>query len=240
MRRNDNENIILATLKMATFPIHKAGYPFIIAFMLVTVGLFLLWNPLGWIGSILTFWCAYFFRDPDRIVPEKAGLIISPADGVVHKIEEVAPPSDLNMGDEPLTRISVFLNVFNVHINRIPIAGKITALHYHPGKFLNASLEAASEENEQQIAVVTTEDGVDIIFVQIAGLVARRIICNLEDNQEVKTGERFGLIRFGSRADIYLPKGVNPKVIVGQTMIGGETILANLKSKEKARTGKKI
>jgi len=152
-------------------------------------------------------------------------------------IEQAVPPGELGMGETPLTRISIFLNVFNVHVNRVPIAGTITALEYHPGKFLNASLDKASVDNERQSCLVKTKGGKEVAFVQIAGLVARRIVCNLQENQEVATGERFGIIRFGSRADVYLPKAANPLVIVGQQAVGGETILADLTSDESQRSG---
>jgi len=225
-------------------PIHKAGYPFIAIFILITIAMAVFipapFGPsLGWVGTIATAWCIYFFRNPYRVTPDKEGLIVATGDGVVHMIEKAAPPPELEMGEEPLIRISTFLNVFNVHVNRVPVAGKITKLHYHKGKFFNAALDKASLENERQSAIVETKDGTQVAFVQIAGLVARRILCFLEDNQEVKTGEQYGIIRFGSRCDVYLPKGIEPLVTVGQLCIGGETILADLNSEEKARTGTK-
>lgn len=222
------------TLKTVMVPINKEGHLFIAIFAIVALALFLIAGPfLGWIGVILTAWCAYFFRDPDRFVPSREGVIVSPADGVVQLIERAVPPEELGLGNDPLLRISVFLNVFNVHVNRIPLGGKVVKTVYRPGKFLNASLDKASEENERQAVHVRTEDGKDIVFVQIAGLVARRIVCHLNDGQEVKTGERFGLIRFGSRTDIYLPDGVEPLVGVGQKMTGGETIIADLNAENK-------
>jgi len=224
-------------LKFVIVPINREGHVFIGAFLIASFILGILWAPLGWLGVIATCWCVYFFRDPERTTPDKAGLVVSPADGMVTSIEEATPPIELDMGDEALTRISIFLSVFNVHVNRVPIGGTVTTLEYHPGKFFNATLDKASEENERQSAVVTTEDGKKIAFVQIAGLIARRIVCNLNEKQTVKTGERYGIIRFGSRADVYLPKGVNPLVIEGQQAVGGETVLADLNSKEDARTG---
>ena len=224
-------------LKTVITPIHREGYLFIGIFAAISLGLSWIAEPLGWIGFFATCWCVYFFRDPTRVTPQNPTFVISPADGMVSKIEAAAPPPEMEMGDEELTRISVFLNVFNVHVNRNPVAGKITKLHYHAGKFFNASLDKASIHNERQTACVETSDGKEIVFVQIAGLVARRIVCHLHEGQEVEAGSRYGLIRFGSRCDIYLPKGVNPLVVEGQTMIGGETVLADLKSKEKARTG---
>lgn len=220
-------------------PIHKAGYPFIAIFAIISAALALFIHPaLAWPGAILTFWCIYFFRNPDRVTPQKEGLIVATGDGVVQMIEKATPPPELGLGDKELTRVTTFLNVFNVHVNRTPIAGTITKLHYHKGKFLNAAHHKAGDENERQSAIVRTKDGTDIVFVQIAGLVARRILCFLSEGQEVDTGERYGLIRFGSRCDVYLPDGVEPQVAVGQLCIGGETILADLTSKADAAVGK--
>jgi phosphatidylserine decarboxylase len=190
-----------------------------------------------WLGLIATTWCVYFFRDPVRVTPIREGLIVSPADGVVQKIVTMVPPVELELGDAERVRVSIFLNVFDVHVNRIPIEGSITKLHYNPGKFLNASLDKASEENERQSAKITMPDGETLGVVQIAGLVARRILCDLKEGQSVKTGERFGIIRFGSRTDVYLPLGVTPLVIVGQRAVGGETIIADMKSTENERVG---
>nr|WP_199899550.1 phosphatidylserine decarboxylase [Sneathiella glossodoripedis] len=200
------------TLKSVLVPINKEGYRFIAIFAVITLLLFLfLGSFLGWIGVVLTLWCVYFFRDPDRYVPTREGLMVSPADGVVQMIERAVPPQELGLGNDPMLRISVFLNVFNVHVNRVPLSGTVVKQVYRPGKFLNAALDKASEENERHAVHLKTEDGRDIVFVQIAGLVARRIVCDLVDGQEVRTGERFGLIRFGSRTDIYLPDGVELK-----------------------------
>jgi phosphatidylserine decarboxylase len=227
----------METLKSVLHPIHKEGYVFIFIFAVVSLILGAIFSPLGWMGAVATAWCIYFFRNPDRVTPQGDGLVISPADGVVQKIAKAAPPKELGMGEEELTRISIFLNVFNVHVNRAPVEGKVTALHYYPGKFFNASLDKASEFNERQSVLITTPDNKKIACVQIAGLVARRIVCDLEDNQMVKAGERFGIIRFGSRTDVYLPDGVHPQVVEGQIMIGGETILADLNSDAKQRVG---
>jgi phosphatidylserine decarboxylase len=213
-------------------PLHKEGYIFVIIFLVVTILLFTFSNTLGFIGVILSLWCAFFFRDPARIVPVGDNLIVSPADGMVQKIAEAAPPKSLGMGDKPRTRVSIFLNVFNVHVNRVPASGVIKKLHYFPGKFFNASLDKASEFNERQEVLMETKNGKEIAFSQIAGLIARRIVCDLENGQKVKSGERFGIIRFGSRMDVYLPEGTKPLVTVGQTMIGGESIIADLSSKE--------
>ena len=209
-------------------PMHKEGIRFVAAFAAATVLLFLLWEPLGWIGVGLTVWCYYFFRDPRRAVPQNAGLMVSPADGVVSLIERAVPPPELGMGPEPLMRISVFMSVFNCHVNRAPIAGRISEISYRPGKFLNASLDKASVDNERNSLRIDMVDGRSIAVVQIAGLVARRILCFATKGQDVRTGERFGLIRFGSRLDVYLPEGVEPQVALGQTCVAGETVIATI------------
>ena len=224
-------------MKILLVPIHPAGWPFIALFAAGTVALNLFSDALGIAGVVLTLWCVYFFRDPERITPVREGLIISPADGVVKMIDKAPPPKELNMGDKDRWRICVFMNVFNVHVNRIPISGTVTALNYRPGKFLNASLDKASELNERQSLGLTLDGGKDIAFVQIAGLVARRILCDVTEGKEMKTGERFGMIRFGSRVDVYLPDGVKPMVAVGQTAIAGETVIADIQAKEPVRAG---
>ena len=205
--------------------------------LLLAVVFALIWPPLVWLGLLLAAFCTYFFRDPDRHVPVRPGLVVSPADGLVSAVEPAVPPAELGMGDVSLMRVSIFLSVFDVHVNRIPTDGKITELAYHEGAFLNAAEDKASDLNERQSVRMTTSDGRDIVFVQIAGLIARRIICTLKHGQSVRGGERFGLIRFGSRTDVYLPDGVAPMVAVGQRMIGGETVIADLKSDEEIRTG---
>ncbi|EWY37126.1 phosphatidylserine decarboxylase [Skermanella stibiiresistens SB22] len=227
----------MSALQSVVVPINRAGWPFIALFAAATAVLAYISQPLGWIGALLTAWCVYFFRDPDRVVPTRPGLLVSPADGTVQMIVPAVPPPELGMGEQARLRVSIFLNVFNVHVNRTPAAGTVEAAAYHKGKFLNAALDKASEENERMAIRLRLEDGREIAFVQIAGLVARRIICHLKPGQTVTAGERYGLIRFGSRTDIYLPDGVQPKVIVGQTTIGGETIIADLESTEPARLG---
>jgi phosphatidylserine decarboxylase len=243
-------NVILTMLKQAGktlfIPLHPAGWPFVVGFALASLLLALIYDPLGWIGGILTLWCIYFFRNPVRTTPVRTGLIISPADGIVQSISKAPLPPELESDDpkdplfkaKSLTRVSVFLNVFDVHVNRIPADGKITQVVYHPGKFLNASLDKASLDNERS-AVLMKLNGHDssIAFVQIAGFIARRIICDLKADQTVKAGEQYGIIRFGSRADIYLPPRVMPQVIVGQRMVGGETVIADFTSKEATREG---
>ena len=224
---------------LSTFvkPMHREGRKFVSIFAGVTLILFLIWAPLGWLGVGLTVWCYYFFRDPERVTPARAGLMVSPADGVVSLLEPAVPPVELGLGDLPMMRISVFMSVFNCHVNRLPMAGRITRVAYRPGKFLNASLDKASSDNERNGLAVETGDGLRYGVVQIAGLVARRILCEAKEGQELMTGERFGLIRFGSRLDVYLPEGVNPLVCIGQTMVAGETVIADLESAESARTG---
>jgi phosphatidylserine decarboxylase len=224
-------------LSTVLYPINRAGWPFIAVFAAVTLLFFTFSSFLGWIGLVLTLWCIYFFRDPPRTVPLRKGLMVSPADGRVTMIVPAVPPPELAMGPEPLLRISIFLNVFNVHVNRVPIGGTVITAAYHPGKFLSASMDKASDVNERAAVRLRLDDGKEIAFVQIAGLVARRIITTLRDGQEVRTGERYGLIRFGSRTDIYLPRDAQPLVVVGQTAIGGETILADFASDEPARSG---
>lgn len=209
-------------------PMHPEGYRFVGVFAAITLLLFWLWEPLGWIGVGATVWCYYFFRDPKRSVPQSPGLIVSPADGVVSLIEPAVPPAELGMGPEALTRVSVFMNVFNCHVNRAPIGGKVSAIAYRPGKYLNASLDKASEDNERNSLCIDLADGRRLAVVQIAGLVARRIVCFTHPGQALRTGERFGLIRFGSRLDVYLPAGVQPLVALGQSMVAGETVLADL------------
>ncbi|MDC1214925.1 phosphatidylserine decarboxylase [Rhodospirillales bacterium] len=215
-------------LKDVLVPINRAGYPFIAIFAVVTALLFMWWDPAGLVGVVLTAWCVYFFRDPDRTTPDAENLVICPADGVVQSVVQAVPPPELELGTEPMTRVAVFMNVFNVHVNRVPMSGVITAKHYRPGKFFNASLDKASEFNERMSLKVKTEKGVEIAFVQIAGLVARRILCYVDVGRAVEAGERFGLIRFGSRVDIFLPNGVQPLVIEGQTTIAGETVIADI------------
>ena len=224
-------------LKIVAVPMHPEGRKFVAIFAAVSVVLGLIWDPLLWIGAGLTVWCYYFFRDPVRVVPQQAGLVISPADGVVSLIEEVVPPADMGLGEAPLTRVSVFMNVFNCHVNRAPVAGKVVEVVYHHGKFLNASLDKASVHNERNSVTIETASGTRIGVVQIAGLVARRIVCFVKPDDHLGAGRRFGLIRFGSRLDVYLPQGIAPLVAVGQTATAGETILANLTGDQTATRG---
>ena len=220
-------------------PMHREGIKFVLIFSFISLILFFIYIPLGWVGIGLTIWCYYFFRDPKRTIPVRDGLLVSPADGVISLIEKTMPPPELDIEKEELTRISVFMNVFNCHVNRSPIAGKVMEINYRPGKFFNASLDKASVDNERNSLVLQIPDGRQIVVVQIAGLVARRIVSFVKPKQTLRIGQRFGLIRFGSRVDIYLPTGVQPLVCIGQIMVSGETVIADLNSKELARDGRK-
>lgn len=225
------------TIRSVLVPIHREGWKFIAIFAIVTLILFWIATPLGWVGVILTCWCAYFFRDPPRVTPDRDGLIISPADGVVQMIERAVPPEELGMGTDARMRISVFMNVFDVHVNRAPAEGVVTALAYRPGKFLNAALDKASIDNERQSMRLKLKNDKELAVVQIAGLVARRILCEAREGETYRAGERFGLIRFGSRVDVYLDDGMVPLVITGQRCIAGETVIAEDGIAEQPRTG---
>jgi phosphatidylserine decarboxylase len=225
---------IANSIRAQMVPITPEGYPFIGAFALASLILFWLWTPLGWIGTVLTIWCVLFFRDPPRVTPVRDGLVVAPADGRVSLITTAPPPYELGLGTTPLPRISIFMSVFDCHINRSPVAGQVEKILYQPGKFFNADLDKASLDNERNSLVIATA-GVRVAVVQIAGLVARRIVCFVREGQPVGAGERFGMIRFGSRLDVYLPDGVAPLVAVGQTAIAGETVLADLRSDDAAR-----
>jgi phosphatidylserine decarboxylase len=216
-------------------PVHPEGYPFIGGFALASLVLFWLWAPLGWIGTLLTIWCALFFRDPVRVTPVREGIVVAPADGRISMITRVLPPAELGLGDKPLPRISIFMSVFNCHVNRSPVAGRIDRIAYRPGKFINAELDKASEDNERNSLVISAANG-RIGVTQIAGLVARRIVCFVREGQTIGAGERFGLIRFGSRLDVYLPEGTSALVAEGQTAIAGETILADFRLSDQGRT----
>jgi len=219
-------------------PIHPQGYPFIGGFALVSLVLFFIFSPLGWIGTVLTVWCALFFRDPVRVTPLRDGLVVAPADGRVSMVTTVLPPPELGLGDRPLPRISIFMSVFNCHINRSPVTGRIDRIAYRPGSFVNAELDKASEDNERNSLVISSPDG-RIGVVQIAGLVARRIVCFVREGQSIGAGERFGLIRFGSRLDVYLPEGSKTLVSQGQTAIAGETVLADFRLGDGGRSYRK-
>jgi len=220
-------------------PIHSAGIPFIAIFAILTVIMGWFWSPLYFFGLVLTFWCIYFFRNPVRVTPilsgtNKNNLIISPADGRVIEISKITPDEEIGLPVGNWTRVCVFMNVFDVHVNRSPMLGKIFYKNYIPGSFFNASLDKASSENERLILGMETENGKKIAFVQIAGLVARRIICDVGIGSSLKAGEVFGLIRFGSRVDIYFPSDVSVMVLKGQKMIAGETIIGDFTKSSKS------
>jgi len=226
---------VVDSVKSVMVPVHPEGYRFAAIFAVLGILLWWLWAPLGFVGVVLTVWCLYFFRNPERHTPTRQGLVISPADGVVQLIKTVVPPPELELGDTPRTRISIFMNVFNVHINRSPMDGTITRKVYTPGAFVNATLDKASEDNERMSLCLETSTGKTIAFVQIAGLVAQRILSFVEEGDSLQAGERFGLIRFGSRVDVYLDDGMVPLVSVGQLAVAGETVIADEQASEEAR-----
>ncbi len=217
-------------------PIHPEGYPFIGGFALASLILFWLWTPLGWLATAATLWCAYFFRDPPRVTPVRDGLVVAPADGRVSQIVNAVPPAELGLGERPLPRISIFMSVFDCHVNRSPVAGRVEKIVYRAGKFLSADLDKASEDNERNALLIATPTGQRIVVVQIAGLVARRIVPFTREGETVGAGQRIGMIRFGSRVDVYLPEGTRAQAAEGQTAIAGETVLADFKASEAGRT----
>lgn len=230
---------IFQSVSQVLVPIHREGYRFVAIFAAVALVLFWLhWTPLAWLAVVLTVWCAYFFRDPERVTPLRGGLVISPADGRVSAIVDVVPPPELDLPREPVTRISVFMNVFDVHVNRAPVDAAIRRIAYVPGLFLNADLDKASLDNERQALTLERPNGQRLGVVQIAGLVARRIVKFVNEGEQLSAGQRFGLIRFGSRVDVYLPEGAQALVCVGQRAVAGETVLADLDSSEPARQGR--
>lgn len=224
--------------KLPPFPVAREGWPFVALFAFATIILWYISLPLGWLGLILTGWCVYFFRDPERVPPNARKLLVSPADGKVLPIRRASPPPEIGMGEAPRQRVSIFMNVFDVHVNRLPVDGRVTNMAYHRGQFLNASFDKSSDLNERQSIRIATAGGGDIAVVQIAGLIARRIVCRLEKGEECSIGERFGLIRFGSRVDVYLGDDMVPLVTPGQRVVGGETVIARcLTSREKKQSG---
>jgi phosphatidylserine decarboxylase len=222
---------LIDSVRRQLTPIHPEGYVFIAIFAVIAVALSYLWAPLGWIGAIATAWCAYFFRNPERVTPVRDGLVVSPADGVVCSIGYFAPPPELEMGSQPMQRVSVFMSVFDVHVNRAPVTGRILRIAYKPGKFLNADLDKASEDNERSGMVLETPHG-RFGVVQIAGLIARRIVSFVREGDQLSAGQRYGLIRFGSRVDVYMPEGARVLVGLGSKAIAGETPLADLRGGE--------
>ena len=227
-------NILKSVKEELLVPIHPAGWPFIFLFWLITMVVGYFWNPFFLPGSFLSLWCIYFFRNPKRTTPVAANFVISPADGRVLSNGVVDVPDDLPLPDGEWRRISIFMNVFDVHVNRSPMQGKVTYKNYVPGSFLNASMDKASSDNERLILGMETENGKNIAFVQIAGLVARRIICDVDIGSHLRAGEVFGLIRFGSRVDIYFPSEVSVMVLKGQKMIAGETIIGDFTKSSKS------
>jgi phosphatidylserine decarboxylase len=231
---------VLNSIRAQLVPLHPQGYPFVGGFALASLVLFWLWPPLGWLGTLATLWCAYFFRDPPRVTPVRDGIVVAPADGRVSQIVNAVPPAELELGSRPLPRVSIFMSVFDCHVNRSPVAGRIERIVYRPGKFLNADLDKASEDNERNALVIAMDTGMAtgtrVGVIQIAGLVARRIVPFVRQGEAVAAGQRIGMIRFGSRLDVYLPEGTRALVAQGQIAIAGETVLADFAALEAGRT----
>lgn len=230
---------LLETITDSFVPIHPDGWKFVGIGAAAALLFLLLWPPLGWALVVVTAWIAYFFRDPDRVTPLRDGLVLAAGDGRISAIEKVRPPQELGLGDEMRVRVSIFLSIFDVHIQRAPVAGRVARSIYVPGAFVNAALDKASEDNERCSLVFRMASGVEIAVVQIAGLVARRILTFVREGDSLGVGQRFGLIRFGSRVDIYLPPGRAPLVSVGQRAVAGETVIADLKSDEAEREARR-
>ena len=219
---------LLDSIRLVLSPPHPAGRPFLIGGVVVMVAGLLVGAWLFALGAAFTLFCLYFFRDPQRVAPARPGVAVAPADGKVVSVGLAVPPAELGLGPEPRWRIAIFLSVLDVHVNRVPADGAVTRIVYRHGKFLNASLDKASDDNERNAIAIRLADGQQLAVVQIAGLIARRILCSVKEGDQVQAGARFGIIRFGSRTDLYLPDGVLPLVALGQTMIGGETVIADL------------
>jgi len=226
---------VLSSIRSQLAPVHGEGYPFVGGFALVSLILLWLWPPLGWLGVVATLWCAYFFRDPRRVTPVRDGIVVAPADGRVSRIVHAVPPVELGLSERALPRVSIFMSVFDCHVNRSPVAGRVERIEYHKGTFINADLDKASENNER-CGMVIAAGGQRFGVVQIAGLIARRIVSFVRIGESIGAGERFGMIRFGSRVDVYLPEGVRPLVAEGQTAIAGETVIADMKERDPGRT----
>jgi phosphatidylserine decarboxylase len=223
---------VLNSIRSQLAPIHPEGYPFVGVAALASLVLLWMWPSLGWLAVFATVWCAYFFRDPQRVTPVREGIVVAPADGRVSQLANAVPPQELALGEQALLRISIFMSVFDCHVNRSPVAGRIERIVYRAGKFLSADLDKASEDNERNAFVIATAAGQRFGVIQIAGLVARRIVPFVREGEAVAAGQRIGMIRFGSRVDVYLPEGARPLVAEGQTAIAGETVLADLKFAE--------
>lgn len=230
---------VLSSILAFFVPVHRDGLKFLLPVAGLALLFLLLWAPLGWLLAIAAIYIAYFFRDPDRVTPLREGLVVAPADGRISSIEHIVPPAELGLGGAHRTRISIFLSVFDVHVNRAPVAGRIKRSIYVPGAFLNAELDKASTENERRAIIIETPGGTEIAVVQIAGLIARRIVTFAGEGDSVGVGQRFGLIRFGSRVDVYLPVNRHGLVAVGQTAVAGETVLADLISDEAEREARR-
>jgi phosphatidylserine decarboxylase len=218
---------VVSSIRRNLAPIHPEGYLFVAGFFIATVILWWIWSPLGWLGLIATLWCAYFFRDPARVTPVGPDLVVAPADGIVSFAGFAAPPPELGFGMGPLQRVSIFMSVFDCHVNRSPVEGRVERVAYHPGLFLNADLNKASEDNERNSIVIEGSAG-RFGVVQIAGLIARRIVCFTQEGAHVSAGERIGLIRFGSRVDVYLPPKAQIVVGLDSRAVAGETVIAQM------------
>jgi phosphatidylserine decarboxylase len=227
---------VVDSIRRQLTPIHPEGYPFVGGFALASLILFWLWTPLGWLSTLATLWCVYFFRDPPRVTPVRDGVVVAPADGRISQVTNAVPPKELELGEQPLPRLSIFMSVFDCHVNRSPVTGRIERIVYRAGKFLSADLDKASEDNERNAFVIAMPTGQRIAAVQIAGLVARRIVVFTREGETVAAGQRIGMIRFGSRVDVYLPEGTRPLAAEGQTATAGETVLADLKTVDTAWT----
>jgi len=227
---------IVASIRSQIVPVSQEGYPFIATFGIASLILMWLWSPLGWLGVVATLWCLYFFRDPPRVTPLREGLVIAPADGRVSRILNAVPPAELGLGERAVARVSIFMSVFDCHVNRSPVTGRIERIAYRAGLFLNADLDKASEDNERNCFLIRTASGARIGVVQIAGLIARRIVPFVRENTAIGAGERIGMIRFGCRVDVYLPDGGRPLVAEGQIAVAGETIIADLHGGDPGRS----
>jgi phosphatidylserine decarboxylase len=227
---------VIKSIRSQLSPIHREGYPFIGGFALASLALFFLWAPLGWLATLATLWCVYFFRDPPRVTPAREGIVVAPADGRISRVANAVPPPELDLGERALPRVSIFMSVFDCHVNRSPVAGRIERIVYHAGAFISADLDKASEDNERNAFVISMSAGQRIAVIQIAGLVARRIVTFAREGETIGAGQRIGMIRFGSRVDVYLPEGTQPLVAEGQTAIAGETVVADFAAATGART----
>ncbi|WP_291295795.1 phosphatidylserine decarboxylase [Elioraea sp.] len=228
---------MLDALSSVLSPPHRAGIPFIAGAAAAALVFGLFSQTLMWLALAFALFCAYFFRDPARTTPTRAGLVVAPADGRIVSVAEAVPPVELGLGPEQRWRVAIFLSVLDVHVNRSPVDATVTRIAYHPGKFVNAAADKASDENERNGLALVLADGRTLGVVQIAGLIARRIVCEVKEGEVLAAGQRFGIIRFGSRTDLYLPHGVVPLVAEGQLTIGAETVIADLDSAEPRRIG---